>query len=259
MAGHMSFEGGIFEIVKDGVIRVNTSRKLTALVPGSALVLTNQNISFPDLWSGTLYEQWTQPASFPPGATDYGCSTWRAPIEQEWGPDKAAPNTIADVVLGTVSSGFNYLDVFVNLTRTVTPNGWLDMPMASPLPQGQWVQLEGGSCEIEASGPFRRLFDIRLVGTSVILRRRQSVSKNGPKVRVNPSDQTGDYTYFQPGTNAGVDNTKFAWYGPKIDQKGFDQNENHRPHGQNPCSSSHAGLSFASNWNGSLTIVPGVA
>jgi hypothetical protein len=252
---------GTILIEKDGRVAFANSRPLMNLVPSAAITLNGYSISFPDLWKGTIYHQVRQP-SIP--SDQFGCSTWIGLVEQEWGPDQPAPNTLPDITLGTVPAGTDYLDVRINLTRTVVPANIFDLGIRSQIPEGHWVKLEGGSCMIEGWSALRRLFEIRLSGTSVILRRRQSVTSDGVYMRIPGGQSQGTKVFYFPGPNAPEDINKLASYGQIIQQLGWDQNDTHRPAGyeagslvNTPCSMSHAGISYASTWTGSIHITPG--
>lgn len=257
-------------VEEDGRTALDTSASMTNLIPSETITLTSYDITFPNLYYGTIFEQVRQgPDMF--GSYTFGCSTWIGIVAQEWGPTAAGSYdyNISDVVLTTVPTGTDYLDCWVNLTRTVNPGNIFDLQLSSNFPQGQWVKLEGGSCLIEEFGGVSRLFEIRLSGTNVILRRYQSAAEGGnssiPVLRSNPGATIGNETFFYPGTNAPVDGSKYALYGQKIQELGPDRNgPTHRPSGKEagssnnvPCSMSTSGISYASTWTGSIKITPG--
>lgn len=262
----MSFEvSGPNLIIKDGSREAfNTSTPMMILNPLSAIELSSYSVEFPDFWKGVIYVQTRNSVPGPPFPRDeHGCWTMTSPIVQEWGPGEAAPNNLADAALGTVPAGTQYLEVWVNMSRTVIPANWLDIEFSSSFPEGQWVKLEGGSCLVEQAPFCRRLFEIVLDGTSVVLRRYQSVQSGGWS-RANPGASNGNETFFYPGTNApsgtGMINANF---GALIDQK-FGGGATHRPSGKEagssnnvPCSMDLTGKSFASTWTGSIRIIPG--
>lgn len=252
-------------MIRDGAREsFNTANPMMILNPSAAINLTGYNMAFPDFWKGVIYVQTRQTNPGPPFPTDiHGCWTMTSPIPQEWGPSEAAPNNLPDVVLGTVPSGTQYLQVWVNMTRTVVPANWLDIAFSSSFPEGQNVKLEGGSCLVEQAPFCRRLFEVVLVGTNVVLRRYQSVMDGGWD-RGNPGASNGNETFFYGGTNApsgvGVSNANF---GAIIDQK-YGGGATHRPPGKeagsannDPCSMDISGKSFASTWTGSIRIIPG--
>lgn len=261
MAGFLSVENGNMVIESNGVTRFSTTSPLMNLVPDAAIQLSNYSIAFPDLWKGVIYHQ-TRRTTF--SGDLFGCSTWVGLVEQEWGPDKASPNTLSDIVLGTAPAGTDYLDVMVNLTRTVVPDKRFDMDIRAGIVEGQWIKLEGGSCMVEGQGPLRRLFEIILVGTDVVLRRRQSVTANGEVNRITGGASINPKVFYFPGTNAPQDSGKLASYGELIQQRGESGGDTHRPAGyesgssnNTECSRSLSGKSYASTWTGSLIITPG--
>ena len=252
---------GDMVIEYDGVTVLDTSLDLMNLIDDEDLVLTGQTISFPNLWHGTIYHQTR--VSDPPLFEWFGCASFAGLIAQEWGP--AESNVLADVVLGTVPAGVDYLDVFVKLTRTLTPPGWIDTPMRSAMPQDRWVKLEGGSCRIEHFPGMRRLFEIILdpagspaATRNVLLRRYQSVTANGQVAR-SYAHGLGSVIGFIAGTNAPT-STGLASYGALLQTKGPDDGTpNHRPPGaavsQDPCTTS--GTDYSSTWSGDIIIKPG--
>lgn len=104
-------------------------------------------------------------------------------------------SNFGDTYLGSVPSGANYVDVRARVTRTKAPNNYLDQPVPQLVSNGRWVSLPGGSCLIEATNIWRRLFEVRLSGTSVYLNRRQSVAPA-------PTWQQGGNIYYTEGSTA---------------------------------------------------------
>lgn len=261
---------GRFLVVEDGRTALDTDAVMTALIPDASFTLSGYDISFPDFWSGIIYHQTRQgPDAF--GNSRFGCSTWVGIVHQEWGPGEASPHNLPDIVLGTVPTGTDYLDCWVNLTRTVNPANIFDLQLAGNFPQGQWVKLEGGSCQIEIGAGVSRLFEIVLSGTNVLLRRYQSTSEGGnaspPVLRNTPGAALGNEVFYFPGTNAPVQASspaRYALYGQKIDEKTSIPSPTHRPSGYEagsasnvPCSTSKSGISYASTWTGTIRVTPG--
>lgn len=262
----MSFEiSGSNLVVKDGSREsFNTANPMMILNPNAAINLSSYSVVFPDFWKGVIYVQTRQSDPGPPFPTDdHGCWTMTSPIPQEWGPSEPAPNDLPPAVIGTVPSGTQYLEVWVNITRTVTPANWLDIPFSDSWPAGEWVKLEGGSCLVEQAPFCRRLFEVVLEGTNVVLKRYQSVQSGGWS-RSNPGASNGNETFFYPGTNApSVTGLIDANFGAIIDQK-YSAFQTHRPAGKEagssnnvPCSMDVTGKSFASTWTGSIRVIPG--
>ena len=253
---------------ENGRTSLDTRAPMACMVPSAAITLTGYAISWPDLWKGAIFEQVrVGPNMF--GNYDFGCSTWASPVEQEWGPAEPSPRTLADITLGTVPAGTDYLEIWVNLTRTVNPARILDLALASNFPEGDWVKLDGTSCVVEEFGGVARQFEFVLDGTTLKLRRTQSVNKDGGilpiATRANPGGGIGNFTFFYAGTNAPVDGTKMAIYGQKIEEL-FSANNarTHRPAGKEfgsannvPCSMDLTGISYASTWTGDIKITPG--
>lgn len=258
---------GDFVVDEGGRTALSTSKPLTGLIPNAAFTLPGYSISFPNFWSGIIYHQ-TRDGPDVFGNSTFGCSTWIGLVAQEWGPAEASPRNLPDIVLGTVPTGTDYIDCWVNLTRTVNPANIFDLQLSSNFPQGVWVKLEGGSCYIEQFAGVSRLFEIVLSGTNVILRRYQSTAEGGntspPTLRNLPGAALGNQVFFFPGTNAPVDASKYALYGQKIDELVNYTTPTHRPAGYEagsasnvPCSTSTGGISYASTWTGDIRVTPG--
>lgn len=263
MSGSFEISSGVMTITKDGRIVFDTARPLMNLVPSAAIELTGYDIEFPDLHQGVIYHQHRETPII--GTDRFGCMSFAGLIEQEWGPAESSPYTIADVVLGAVPDGTDYLDVRVNLTNTVVPAGWFDLTMRSNIPSGQWVKLDGGSCLIEGFPGLRRLFEIIIDGGNAVLRRYQSVTADGQQARSTYVQSTanttnpGPYRGFVPKTNAPVDASKNALYGAIIQGKGLGYTPltpgAWGPSGSNACSTTSP--SYASTWTGDIIITPG--
>lgn len=267
MADYFEYADGHITAEMNGRKALDTAVPMLNLVPAGAITLTAYAITWPDLWSGTVFEQVrVGPDMF--GNYNFGCSTWIGLVEQEWGPAEPSPCTLADIAVGTVPAGTDYLEIWVKLTRTVNPAKILDLTLAAAFPQGKWVKLDGYSCVVEEFGGVARQFEFVLDGTAVKLRRYQSVNKLGGimgTIRSNPPAALGNETFFYAGTNAPVDGSKYATYGQLIQQLGpSNNNPTHRPSGKEagsannvPCSMSHAGISYAATWSGDIIIKPG--
>ncbi len=255
MAGSFEISSGVMTITKDGRIVFDTGRPLMNLVPSAAISLTSQAISFPDLLKGTNYHKYRYTPIF--GPDEFACASFVGLIEQEWGPLETGGFALADTTLGTVPAGTDYLDVMVNLTNTTVPAGWFDLAMRTNFPAGQWCKLEGGSCLIEGFPGLKRLFEIVLDGTTVKLRRYQSVTANGQVQRIG-SFGTGNVSGYVAGTSAPTASGKYAAYGALIQTRGpsaSGADSSWNPGGGNGCSTS--GPSYASTWTGDIVITPG--
>ena len=257
-------EDGHIVAEHNGRLAIDTRAPMLNLVPAAAINLSGYSISFPDLWKGTIYHQYRNTEFF---GDVFGCSTWIGLVGQEWGPEFGAPHNLPDITLGTVPAGTDYLEIWVNLTRTVNPANMVDLALAGNFPEGQWVKLDGHSCVIEEFLGVARQFEFVLDSTTVKLRRRQSVTDAGntspPCLRQTGSASLGNKVFFFAGTNA-PQSGSYAAYGQKLDEKASLNAPSHRPAGYEagssnnvPCSTSHAGVSYASTWTGSIKITPG--
>lgn len=263
----MTFEkSGGHIIIRDGSrVAFNSANPHAQLNPLAKIELSSVDITFPTFWGGVIYQQTRETVdNHPfPSYDIHGCWTMFSPVPQEWGPSAAAPHNLANVVLGSVPAGTQYLEVWVNLTQVQVPSNWLDIPFSSSFPAGQWVKLEGGSCLIEEPPGYKRLFEIVLVGTNVVLRRYQSAGGGG-WTRSNPGGTAGNQTFFYEGTNAPNSASADANFGVVIDSKSGPVNTTHRPPGKengsgnnDACSMNTSGISFASTWRGPIRIIPG--
>lgn len=277
MSGSFNVETGRMYIVKDGRVVFDTGARPPELLPANTVILNNYDIEFPDLWKGTYYRQGRDTG---PVGDRYTCLTCAAPINQEWGPSQPSPNTLSDIAIATVPALTNYIDVFATVSQVVTPSPMFgSQPINTFFPQGAPMHLDGGSLITEWMGPLRRVFSIFLSGTTVYLRRQQSmtITKSEPFIKSRNTDQigssTGNREYFFSGTNA-----PYALEGPPgstdpnvfpnpaytlgtfLDGKGPSGGSNHRPGrygGQDPCSEDMSGVSYRSVYRANLTIVPG--
>lgn len=249
MAGSIEFTpGGDVLVMRDGEIRLDTSGELMNLIPSSSFTVSGYTFSWPTL-SQVTYYVWRNY-----GLGTYACDSYAAMTAQEYGPGRA--NNLPEATIGTVPVGTDYLDILVNIQRTVSPSGFLDLPMRTDMPQNQWVKLEGGSCLIEFMNGFRRTFEIILDGTDVKVRRYQSVTANGPISGTFP---------FASGTTGSLPNRSglMGSSGPAIlgalKSSGGPDAQNHRPSNEpNPQSScSQAAINYASTWVGNILVVPG--
>lgn len=250
MTGSIEFTpGGNVVVMRDGEIRLDTSGELMNLLPTAAFNVTGYTFSWPTLTQLTYY-LWNNH-----GFGQYSCDTYAAMMAQEYGPGRA--NNLPEATIGTVPAGIDYLDVFVNIARTLTPPGFIDLSIRTDMPQNQWVKLEGGSCLIEYMNGFRRSFEIVLDGTDVKVRRYQSVTANGPLSGIFPFSSS--VASSLPPRSGLIGGSGPAIIGA-LKSSGGPSAQNHRPFGdgvttQGSCSQNV--LNYASTWVGDIRVVPG--
>lgn len=152
-----------------------TDRQPVNLLPESNWISTNRNVEFPDFvkFANYAHQRVSNPAAIgnPPWAlsgSGDSCQTVTM-IQPE-------DSTFSDVFLGSVPAGVNYIDVRVKVRRTKDPTYLLDQYIPQLVAYDQWIHLPGGSCLVEASSIWRRLFDVILSGQNIFLRRKQSVA-----------------------------------------------------------------------------------
>lgn len=257
---------GHLVIEEAGRTALDTSAPMLNLAAPAKIELTDFAIEFPSFWFGVEYLQYRDTGGI--GETT-GCATFSALVEQEWGPDEAAPHFLEDQVVGTVPEGTDYLEVWINISRTTSADNILGLDFVPLIPENQWVKLEGGSCMPEKQSGISRLFEFVLVGTDVVLRRYQSVRAGGGWTRVNGSASQGNKNFFFAGPNAPEHPSKTAILGTKIQNKSsyafsVGTATTHRPSGKEagstdnvPCSTSRSGISYRSVWQGTIRITPG--
>lgn len=178
-----------FQVINDDDISFDSSRPSIQLLPESSMVSVSRNVTFPTLLASIAYLQRSY------GSTPY-CESWSALMEQEWGPDEVDADppwtsngqahtitrNLPEEFIGSVPSGTDYIDIRARITRTQSPPPFMQQnPPLVMFAEGQWVGLPGGSCPCEYFGGMARHFDIELRGTSLYLRRFQSVAFTGQK------------------------------------------------------------------------------
>lgn len=158
-----------------GNLKWSSDRPPVNLLPETSWLTISTSIVFPDFtkFVNYAYQRVSPSSGNPPpwalsGSGD-ACQTITMLDElQEWNS--------GDVAIGSVPAGVNYIDVRVALSQTKAPNTFLDQSILPLIPSGQWVHLPGGSGLIEATTVWRRLFTVALVGTTIVLRRKQNTS-----------------------------------------------------------------------------------
>lgn len=266
-----------FQIIQNDDISFDTDRKSIQLFPDSTKIISNSfDVDFPDVVQAVAYYYGT------PGSIST-CETWSILIWQEWGPTEVShdevyfpgnpPDSIPGpttrnlpaILLGTVPSGTDYIDVRVNLTQTVTPPLFLNT--MSPLPffqEGQWTGLPGGSCPVELSYNLIRMFNIVLIGTSVYLHRYQSVfnantgyntSMGGaPEIDINGNQSDGWSTWGNLNVSGPQPKSR-ANPGVRIQLKPASASQK-RPGGADHCNFTSF-PNLRSRYQGSIIIHPG--
>lgn len=161
---------------------------------------------------------------------------------------------LPDIDLGALPEGVNYLDVRVNLTRTVSPVGLGTVTMQSEVPAGKTVFLPGGSCNIERFAYYRRVFHIVIEDGHAVLKRRQSVNKlYRPFVPLVTTNYTANG--FSTG---GGDLANHAPVFAVMEQKsGGNATNERRRGGNNQCRMDVENFNTRSVYKGTVTIRPG--
>jgi len=256
-----------FRVIRNDRVAFDTTAPNVTLLPPSSAIVQTRNITFPNLVQAPAYRQNAQTFG---GFTTTHCESWNGLLPQEWGwsePDVSPvyPSTspiqrnLPQELIGTVPAGTNYIDVKIRLTRTVTPPTFLTIsPPIMWAPSGQWIQLRGGSCPMEYFAPLVRLCEFVLDGTSIYLRRYQSVRAND-----FPMNQTGGNAYNEWYTqyygNYANANVLRSIPCVLLDTKGFDGNGNKLPSwGTSPTNScTWYTIDYSSVYSADIEIRPG--
>lgn len=146
--GHLTLTDAV-----DGHVVWGTALPSVQLIPGAAISISSLPIAFPDFVHNHAYYFYVA------GLQDV-CDSFVTLLPGEWGPGLA--NNLAPTLLGTVPAGTDYLDVRVNLTRTVDPYSILGNIIQVLPQQGAWVNCPSGSCILEFNGFLARSFDVVL-------------------------------------------------------------------------------------------------
>lgn len=172
------------QVIKGGVPIFDTNAKTFNRVTSEEVILTGQTITFPNFVNNTYGYFYLNGVGGGDACTTIGCIP-----PQEWSNAEPSPRTLADIVLGSLPIGTDYIEVIVNLARTTTPLavfGTVTWPI--DIIENLDIALKGGSCLVESQLGLQRLFDIVIVNTVVsgvitacdaVLRRKMSVTAQG--------------------------------------------------------------------------------
>ncbi len=222
----------------------STTRAPVLLVPGSATVLSNFDVAFPDFSKDNAYGL-DYSSSGP--VTISGCASYASINPQEWDSGLSGP-------IATLPAGVNHFEIEVEMSRIVNPSTYLGASIPKSLPEGQRTWLNGGSCEVERIGPIIRIFRFERSGNGIYLRRKQSVKNAGNMGIWTPGNTqyTGAGGFLRGWTYGGNPN---AWPAYLLDAR-TGGNINKRRGDANGCSLSDTS-NYASTWRGSVIITPG--
>lgn len=277
-------------VVKNDHVVFDTDNKSVNLFPESQALrrtVAGGNplvVDFPDFLKVNAH--WRQ------GTGTSECRSFTSLIYQEWGPDYVdgddwwyptnpsypggdlASNyrNLPEQFVGTIPAGADYLDIRLNLTNTQVPSTILSVPIFTLLVSGQWTALQGYSCPVELQNPIARMFEFRVDGTNVYLRRYQSVRRYQQITSwlANNDDSSasgwtfGDTSYrpsFELASTAaqgGQPRSVLGLLAYEIEHKGPDTNgsKRRRVAGSNACSVVDP-TNYRSVWQGDLIIRPG--
>jgi hypothetical protein len=181
------------------------------------------------------------------------CTCWGIiKADLEWGPAEGSPYTLADQVIGTVPTGVNFLDVRVNLVRTLAPASYLNVTVDNLLPEEETF-LPGGSMRLEDTPSWRRTALIALDGTDVKLSRWQSVGDYGVGAVTGDNRLGSGYGWYSPASGGDwtvvslqSQQTPHIWANPSTSSK---YSDGHCPPGTIPT--------WGARWEGPAVIRPG--
>lgn len=274
MVDSLTIESNRISVVRNDKIAFDTSRKSIHLFPQNRLSLSGINITFPNLVSTIYYNQAGQVggASF--------CQTYSALLPQEHGPGfgdfsptdvqylnnrQPIRRELPQTYIGSVPSGTTYIDVRARITRTVSPPTFMRYitPPLVLFPEGEWINLPGGSCICEYFFPLSRMFNVVRLGNDLYIQRFQSVYANpNQTITTTGGDQNG-VTSSRQGTQWGnYAEAPIYWAEPAVffDTKGLDGVGNKRPPwgntSSNSCSTGSI-VDYTSQYTAEFIITPG--
>lgn len=182
MSGVLDLSSGHFTSTYDGNLRFSTETKgLFNKVPSAVITLSNYDVTFPDLEYTVIYYLAREIRNI--GGTDFvfhGSHSWTQLIPAEYGPSETGLQNIPDIIVGSVPTGTNYLDIRASVEQTVAPS-WLMVSdgFTFALPTNEALRIEGGSLILSRDFYVRRMVSFHISGTDLILRRRVSVGSRG--------------------------------------------------------------------------------
>lgn len=213
MANGFIARDDFFQVIRDDKIAFDNRRPSIQLFPASTrIVLNSKTITFPNLLTTNIYFNRSSDygGTFPTNPGTTYAESWTALIGQEWGYGETSHNEVyypqapqnsiagpsrrdlAQELLGTVPAATTYLDVRVRLRRTKLTPIFMNRERPAFFPQeNEWINLVGGSCPVEYHFPLMRMFEIVRVGTSVYLRRYQSVQSRAQSTYTRLYAQNG--------------------------------------------------------------------
>jgi len=287
MVDAFDYQNNRMTITKNDNVVFDSDAKSVQLFPDSTKIrLTGKQIVFPNLLQANAYHRYSGGII---GGLTY-CESWSTLLWQEWGPTEvflnyesfggalgASTRNLPQEYLGSVPADTDYLDVRVRLARTHVPAVLWDMSAPYVMFQeGAEINLPGGSCPTESFPPMLfRHFDIVRDGTSVYLRRYQSVGNKGTGDYVMPSggaiissdsSVSGGWTIGAEGAGVGDRApAQGAWLARRIDTRGPDSSGGKRRNGTSPgtdnqCYIPGKSISYpdlSSTYTGDITIHPG--
>lgn len=181
-----------FYFEADGVPVFDSEVYPVGFLPQSDWIeVTGQTLSFPDLLKGDVYGYARGTIGV---SLQCSCASYIALKPQEWGPEEVNP--LPATTLGTVPAGTDILLVYARVTRTSAPSQIKGQNVPVLPREGEWVFCPGGCLPLEYTAPLARMMEVRLEGTTITLRRKQSVSnKNYSYFRTDNSPENSGWTY----------------------------------------------------------------
>ncbi|WP_127142831.1 hypothetical protein [Pelagibacterium montanilacus] len=272
--------GDVFVAADDASLVWSTLRApVNLLAEGDWLTIEGQEIAFPDFAKFINYGH--QRAFNPPPSSNPWAPSFSGDTCQTITMIEPEERVLEEISLGEVPSGISYLDVRINITRTKAPHPYLNDPVPPLVADGEWVHLPGGSCLVEATAIWRRLFEVVLDGNQVKLRRYQSVAPvtdEEESIHFNRGysglsgagqDPWGQSSYTRWGWTFGSSDwqsgTRLGHAAAHIQTKEFSTNPGHGVPGYggkhirrtNRCSIDNSAHDFSSTYAGTIVIRPG--
>lgn len=169
--------GGDFELTDSGVTKWSSAWLTSATLPDNAVSVTGQTVDFGDLNKDN--------ALFWSRLTQFDGAGYSGGIEHTFGYITAVDEetSYADITLGTVPAGIDFLRIQARINRTTdptapTPANMMTGALTPIPPENEWFMARGGFIPLEAAFPVARAISVVNDSGTLKLRRRQSIGKN---------------------------------------------------------------------------------
>lgn len=220
----------------------STKTRPLNLLPDEYSLTYTGGVDFPELQKGWLYCHYRSGTD--PFRDVSSCTSIGTLVAGEYGPNESGVWNIPDIILGSVPEGVNYIDVRAKLTRTINPDPIMETPLPSILPSNKETFLPGGSCIVESTPRFKKMFSVIIENGKIILRRKVSVWDAWTEY---PSPRGSVFGWRSSGGRNSIYK--------KIEDKFGSYVDNRRAYGEwDACSTDTSGIKTRSLYTGSIKI-----